>query len=262
MGGMAQRGESVSFERAAGFYDSTRVLPPDAAAAQTRLLAESLAGAPGPVLEIGIGTGRVALPLVAAGVPLVGVDLSPAMLARLRAKDPAVPVVVGDATRLPVADRTVGATLLAHVLHLVADWRMVVAEVERVLRPGGVLLATRGATQEGIGAQVQAVARDVAGWSLPEGRLDDLTPLDEALAGRGADVAVLPEVPVNRDRSAAEMIDALAANQFSWTWDFTDEQRADAAAAARAYVESTYGDPATVVVPATPIVWHRYRFAG
>ncbi len=43
-------------------------------------------GPPGPVLELGIGTGRVALPLAAAGVDVFGVDASPAMLARLRAK--------------------------------------------------------------------------------------------------------------------------------------------------------------------------------
>jgi len=217
---------------------------------------------PGPVLEIGIGTGRVALPLVAAGVPVVGVDLSPAMLARLRAKDPTVPVAIGDATRLPIADRTVGAAVLAHVLHLVADWRVVITEVERVVRPGGVLLATRGAAQEGLRAQVQAVARDVAGWRIPEGRLDDLAPLDEALAGRGAEVTVLPAVPVTGGRRASELIDSIAANEYSWTWDFTDEQRADAAAAARVYVESTYGDPAALLVPETPIVWHRYRLTG
>src|SRR3954464_3670700 len=161
MAGGGRRGGSGSFRRAAGFYDSTRVLAPETAAAQTRLLVEALSGTAGPVLEVGIGTGRVALPLVAAGVPVVGVDLSPAMLARLRAKDPCVPVVVGDATRLPVADRSVGGAVLAHVLHLVADWRVVIAEVERVLRPGGVLLATRGAAPTGMGAEGR---RSRAGW--------------------------------------------------------------------------------------------------
>ncbi|GAB3008011.1 methyltransferase domain-containing protein [Amycolatopsis acidiphila] len=40
----------------------------------------------GAALELGIGTGRVALPLSEAGVAVHGIDLSPAMLARLRAK--------------------------------------------------------------------------------------------------------------------------------------------------------------------------------
>ena len=42
----------------------------------------------GPVLELGCGTGRVLLPIAALGIPCVGVDASPAMLAVLRAKNP------------------------------------------------------------------------------------------------------------------------------------------------------------------------------
>ena len=62
------------------------------------LLAE-LAG-DGPALELAIGTGRVALPLAAGGVRVAGVELSRAMLARLRAKpggdERSIPVVIGD----------------------------------------------------------------------------------------------------------------------------------------------------------------------
>ena len=52
----------------------------------------------GSVLELGIGTGRLALPLAAAGVPVQGVDSSPAMLDRLREKPGAdtVEAIVGD----------------------------------------------------------------------------------------------------------------------------------------------------------------------
>jgi len=50
-----------------------------------RGLAEAAAG---PVLELGCGTGRVLLPIAALGIPCVGVDSSPAMLAELRAKRP------------------------------------------------------------------------------------------------------------------------------------------------------------------------------
>lgn len=52
----------------------------------------------GPVLELGIGTGRVALPLAATGVRVDGVDASAAMVARLRAKPGghAIDVRIGD----------------------------------------------------------------------------------------------------------------------------------------------------------------------
>jgi ubiquinone/menaquinone biosynthesis C-methylase UbiE len=46
---------------------------------------EQLAGG-GPALELAIGTGRIALPLAARGVRVDGVDISPAMLAKLRSK--------------------------------------------------------------------------------------------------------------------------------------------------------------------------------
>jgi Methyltransferase domain len=54
----------------------------------------------GPALEFAVGTGRVALPLSARGVPVTGIELSPHMAERLRAKPgaDAVPVTVGDMT--------------------------------------------------------------------------------------------------------------------------------------------------------------------
>jgi SAM-dependent methyltransferase len=57
----------------------------------------SLAGG-GAALELGIGTGRIALPLSRRGVPVHGIDLSPAMVARFRAQPgaDAVEVTVGD----------------------------------------------------------------------------------------------------------------------------------------------------------------------
>ncbi len=60
-------------------------------------LLAGLAGA-GRALELGIGTGRIALPLAARGVPVHGIDMSRAMVARLRAKPggAAVGVTIGD----------------------------------------------------------------------------------------------------------------------------------------------------------------------
>ncbi|MDH3754579.1 MAG: class I SAM-dependent methyltransferase [Acidimicrobiia bacterium] len=51
-----------------------------------------------PVLELGVGTGRLALPLAAEGVPVSGIDASPSMIERLRAKPGGadIHVVVGD----------------------------------------------------------------------------------------------------------------------------------------------------------------------
>jgi len=72
-----------------------------------------LAG-PGPALELGIGTGRIALPLSQRGVHVHGIDLSEAMVARLRAKPgaDAIEVTIGDFATTRVS----GAFRLAYLV--------------------------------------------------------------------------------------------------------------------------------------------------
>ena len=77
----------------------------------------------GRVLELGVGTGRLALPLRAAGVDVHGVDASPAMVERLRAKPggDAVPVLVADfGERLPAGPFAVVFAAFNTLLNLVA----------------------------------------------------------------------------------------------------------------------------------------------
>jgi SAM-dependent methyltransferase len=66
----------------------------------------ALSGA-GPVLELGIGTGRIALPLAARGVSVHGVDASPSMVEKLRAKPSgeSIPVAISDFTEFALEDR-------------------------------------------------------------------------------------------------------------------------------------------------------------
>ncbi len=82
-------------DRMADFYDELPTHPPDADAA-VRCLADLAAG--GRALELGIGTGRLALPLAARGVDVSGIDASEAMVAKLRAKPGGeqIPVAIGD----------------------------------------------------------------------------------------------------------------------------------------------------------------------
>jgi hypothetical protein len=73
-------------ERIAAGYDatSTDMFDPAVLDPTVDFLAELAAG--GAALELGIGTGRVALPLSHRGVPVHGIELSPTMVERLRAK--------------------------------------------------------------------------------------------------------------------------------------------------------------------------------
>jgi SAM-dependent methyltransferase len=88
-------------DRIADVYDAMMANLPDPADSVDRLA--ELAGS-GPALELGIGTGRVALPLAARGVQVHGIDASEAMVERLRAKPggEAIPVTLGDFAGVPV----------------------------------------------------------------------------------------------------------------------------------------------------------------
>ena len=136
---------SVSFERAASFYDATRGYAPGTAERIcAAIVARTGATRQTRFLELGVGTGRIALPFLAAGYSYVGIDLAASMLAVLREKAATAasqPMLVrGDVTRLPFADASFDVALGVHVLHLVADWRATLAEARRALRPRAHLL--------------------------------------------------------------------------------------------------------------------------
>lgn len=135
---MAESTPSLSFERIAETYDQTR-------GGEERGAAFAAGIRPwlpdrGPILEVGVGTGAVALALQRDGLDILGVDLSPGML--VKAAERLGPrVAVADAHRLPVATGSIAGGYAAWVLHVVADPGAVLAEVARVLRPGGVFVA-------------------------------------------------------------------------------------------------------------------------
>ena len=83
------------------------------------------------VLDVGVGTGRFALPLSEKGLQIVGVDISAPMMRQARSKG-LRDLVRADARRLPFRDRTFDAVLIVHLLHLVGDWISVVHEIGRV----------------------------------------------------------------------------------------------------------------------------------
>jgi ubiquinone/menaquinone biosynthesis C-methylase UbiE len=99
--------------------------------------------AEGDALEVAVGTGRN-LPFYPAGVRLTGVDLSPAMLAiarqRARAIGRQVDLRETDAQALPFADASFDTVVCTLSLCTIPDDRTAVAEMYRVLRPGGRLL--------------------------------------------------------------------------------------------------------------------------
>lgn len=100
-----------------------------------------LPAGPGTVLEIGVGTGVVALGLRKRGRTVVGVDLSGPMLARAFARLGAT-VARGDALRLPIRTAGVRHAVAVWVIHDVADPDQLLREAARVVAPGGNLVVS------------------------------------------------------------------------------------------------------------------------
>src|SRR2546428_13797341 len=110
----------LSFDRVAAIYDETRSLAPRAMARVLAVLADELHGKQ--VLEIGVGTGRYAVPLQKSGIRVVGGDTSRKMVEFGFAKglrDGRLVVAAG----LPFRSKSSDASTTNHVLHRMPDWR-------------------------------------------------------------------------------------------------------------------------------------------
>ncbi|MFB6518648.1 class I SAM-dependent methyltransferase [Streptomyces sp. NPDC056401] len=99
--------------------------------------------ATGEVLEVAIGTG-LNLPLYPPGVHLTGIEWSPQMLALARRRADELGLVAdlreGDAQALPFADAAFDSVVCTLALCAIPDERRAIAEMSRVLKPGGRLL--------------------------------------------------------------------------------------------------------------------------
>ncbi|HSE02803.1 MAG TPA: class I SAM-dependent methyltransferase [Methylomirabilota bacterium] len=93
------------------------------------------------LLDVGCGTGHFAAWLRSRALEVIGLDRSPAMLAELRRHHAGIPLVVGDAARLPVRSGAVDIALLVTTLEFVERPEAALSEAVRVARQGLVVVA-------------------------------------------------------------------------------------------------------------------------
>ena len=149
--------KSLSFDSMVNLYDETRTFDRDCFDSALDFLVERFPPCDyGNVLEPGIGTGRIAIPLTERGYRTTGIDISEEMLSILkyrlaRSKKPLqISVQKADMTDLPFPDASFDMVVAVHLFWFIKQWRKAVDEILRVVRSDGpvVLIHT------GMGAEI------------------------------------------------------------------------------------------------------------
>jgi ubiquinone/menaquinone biosynthesis C-methylase UbiE len=167
---------SVSFDPVAHLYDATRGFPEEVIQQIVAAIEKATNGdTQTRFLEVGVGTGRYAVPLAEAQHHYTGIDISEKMLSRLeeklhagdwqaqlqswgslpdedatrnlnvqrfihKDKQGAMRLTIADMTTIPFHDASFDVVIASHVFHLVSNWQEALQEIVRVLRPGGILI--------------------------------------------------------------------------------------------------------------------------
>jgi ubiquinone/menaquinone biosynthesis C-methylase UbiE len=233
---------SVCFDQAAAYYDQTRDRPGVGRERVLALILSELRGK-GPCLDIGVGTGRIALPLVEAGMQVIGVDLSSPMMLRLRERSggASMPLVAGDAMELPFRDDLFGTALIIHVLHSVPGWQHVIEEGVRVTRPGGIILVDPGNGRVPMLEEIEARFIDEIDQEPRRSEWTEQT-VDETFARNGCACRRLPDVPVRFIQTPSAFIEQLERGQASWEWELDSSRFEAAGRRVRAWAERVIGD--------------------
>jgi SAM-dependent methyltransferase len=257
----------VNFDRAAGFYDQTRAQPAEVSQAISAALLAILPPEPA-VLEVGIGTGRIARPLLQRGLAMFGIDVSAKMMQRLVEAQTAgeVParLALADAHCLPFAPASFDAVLAVHVFHLLADWRTALGEVRRTLRPQGMLLAgsdTRAedSPQSRIRHKWDEIAQ---AHGQPTGRqgIGRIEDLKAALLSSGAECVEIEAANWMTRFVPNQYIDDLANGIYSSTWGIDPEVIPECSAEIHVWAAATFGDLAQPVYLPRKFVWSKFTW--
>ena len=241
----------VDFTRNAAVYDDRHGAAIDAALA-ARLVDEAGLARGSTVLDVGAGTGRVAIPLAAHGCRVVAIDVSAAMLEQLRLKSaslrsvPPLRPLRGVATALPFGAATFDAVVVARVLYLVEEWRSALDEAARVLRRGGALLHEWGnGDADEPWVEVREKARELferAGVAAPfhPGARSEAD-VDRHLRARGFVRGTTVSSPSGATTTIGRFLDRIESGECSYTWSVPDAAQRACLPALRAWAEARFG---------------------
>jgi ubiquinone/menaquinone biosynthesis C-methylase UbiE len=245
--------ESVNFDRAIAFYDQTRGFPPGAEGTAVQLIAQAGAMTPDTkAVEIGIGTGRIALPLARHVAAVSGADISGKMMRVLLEKreDQAVFPVQADARWLPYPDNAFDAGVIAHVLHLIPDPQAVLAELARVLKPDARLVHCHSRDDKTFSELMDAWQGPLKTQMRTRWQLVDASLPDADWKQIGPELAF----DYTKHDSPEDLIELYRRRAWSATWLLSDEELRRGLEAMEAFVRERYDDPSAPIA-----VTHTFR---
>ena len=241
---------NFSFDgRVARQYRAQRAHPPEVSEAVGRAMAAQV-GDNGRVLEVGVGTGRIAWPVMDAGCRVVGFDLSANMLDEVFAERPRreathLTLLQADMHQLPFQDDQFDGVMMVHVLHLAKDLRQVLGEIGRVLNRGGVLLqgndwmdpeSVIGRMRDELRRRVMALAPGMK----PPSAGEPLEPILESLGGTETETVVAAEWTF--EMSPAERLAAIEAKMDAESWFLPDPMFTEMVRQMREWAAETWPD--------------------
>lgn len=235
-----------SFDRVAEVYDATRGVPPEA----ERAIAEGIVAALGDaqkLLEVGIGTGRIAVPLAKRGVRVTGIDLSSKMLGVLRGKRNDIDVTLAEAGRPPFRAGAFDAALFVHILHLVPDAEATVRAALGVVRTGGVLINGGDDPSQSIRDAADRIVREVVhertgvamrGWKPYD---ESASAFERVLTDAGASLERVTIARWTGGANPRRILDRLARKDYSSSWQIPDGELAGVIDAVRPKLAALFG---------------------
>ncbi len=238
---------SISFDRAASFYDRTRGFPREVAERGIEVMLDA-AGRGARILDVGTGSGRISVPVLEHDADLIGCDISRKMMALLRQKFPAARLAEADASRLPFPNGHFDAVTTCHVMHLVGPWREALREYHRVLRAGGAYIdvETELTSSDSPGRRIKEFWRsrvEAHGASTRRPGAEDHRELEAALTAMAATIEKIEVARYTRSHVVQDVVEGIANRIHSSTWVVPDDVFARSVHELRDWAAKEFKDP-------------------
>lgn len=257
-------GHRVDFSANASVYDRRHgaVLPRDNA----QELADSGVLEPGArVLDVGAGTGRVAIAFAGVGYQVTGLDPALRMLNELRVKAREHPIhlVAGEGARLPFGRSRFDAVILARVLYLMPDWKVVLREACDVLKPGGCLFHEWGSGEADeawvqIREKLRVLLQD-AGVQTPfHPGARSQAEVDAVLMGLGFVRSKNLAIGPGPNMTLHDFVGRVATGEFSYIWNIPTDVQESCLPLLKKWCQDTFDLEQSFPMPKN-LEWTTYR---